>query len=87
MKMWMTPGYTAEDWLTYAVDTFDELYAESASAPKIMSLGVHLRIIGRPGRIGKLRAFLQHAHSKPGVWFATRKEIADAFAAQVKAPI
>jgi peptidoglycan/xylan/chitin deacetylase (PgdA/CDA1 family) len=87
MKMWMTPGYTAVDWLTYAIDTFDELYAESALTPKMMSLGVHLRIVGRPGRIGKLRAFLAHARSKPGVWFATRKEIAAHFAAQVKAPL
>ncbi|MBL8642536.1 MAG: polysaccharide deacetylase family protein, partial [Rhodospirillaceae bacterium] len=84
MKMWMAPSYTPDQWLKYATDTFDELYAESASAPKMMSLGVHLRIIGRPGRIGQLRKFIAHAKSKPGVWFATRKEIADAFAAQVK---
>ena len=86
MKMWMTPGYTPDDWLAYAIDTFDELYAESADNPKMMSLGVHLRIIGRPGRVGKLRKFLEHAHAKPGVWFATRQEIAASFAGQVKAP-
>ncbi len=86
MKMWMAPGYTANDWLAYAIDTFDELYAETLEEPKIMSLGVHLRIIGRPGRIGKLRKFIQHAQSRPDVWFATRREIAEAFAAQVKAP-
>ena len=60
--------------------------AESAEQPKVMSLGVHLRIIGRPGRIGKLRKFIQHAQAKSGVWFATRRQIAETFAAQVKAP-
>lgn len=84
MKMWMAPAYTPDQWLKYITDTFDELYAESAHGPKMMSVGVHLRIIGRPGRIGQLREFIQHAASKPKVWFATRKEIADAFAAQVK---
>jgi allantoinase len=86
MKMWMAPAYTPDQWLKYVCDTFDELYAESATSPKMMSVGVHLRIIGRPGRIGQLRRFIAHAQSKPGVWFATRKEIADTFAAQVKAP-
>jgi peptidoglycan/xylan/chitin deacetylase (PgdA/CDA1 family) len=82
----MAPGYTPDDWLAYAIDTFDELYTESATAPRMMSLGVHLRIIGRPGRVGKLRRFIQHASAKPGVWFATRREIAESFAAQVSAP-
>ncbi|MCB2106816.1 MAG: polysaccharide deacetylase family protein [Rhodobacteraceae bacterium] len=86
MKMWMAPAYTPSDWEKYVCDTFDELYAESAEAPKMMSVGVHLRIIGRPGRIGQLRRFIEHAARKPGVWFATRKEIADCFASQVKAP-
>jgi peptidoglycan/xylan/chitin deacetylase (PgdA/CDA1 family) len=83
MKMWMAPAYTPDAWLKYVCDTFDELYAESAGSPKMMSVGVHLRIIGRPGRFGQLRNFIQHAQSKPGVWFATRKEIAETFAAQV----
>jgi peptidoglycan/xylan/chitin deacetylase (PgdA/CDA1 family) len=86
MKLWMAPAYTPDAWLKYVCDTFDELYAESAATPKMMSVGVHLRIIGRPGRIGQLRAFIRHAAGKPGVWFATRKEIADTFAAQVKPP-
>ncbi|MDX2225022.1 MAG: polysaccharide deacetylase family protein [Rhodospirillaceae bacterium] len=90
MKMWMAPAYTPDAWLKYACDTFDELYAESApgdgGAPKMMSLGVHLRIIGRPGRIGQLRRFIAHALRKPGVWFATRREIAECFAVQLKAP-
>ena len=62
------------------------LHEEGASAARMMSLGVHLRIIGRPGRIRAFDRFLQHARSKPGVWFATRLEIARAFAAHVPAP-
>jgi hypothetical protein len=45
----------------------------------MMSVGLHLRIIGRPGRIGKLERFLRYARRKPDVWFATRAEIAEAW--------
>lgn len=86
MKFWLAPGYTPQQWLNYAVETFDVLYDEGASATRMMSLGVHLRIIGRPGRIGAFDRFLQHAGSKPGVWMATRAEIARAFAAITPPP-
>jgi hypothetical protein len=46
----------------------------------MMSLGLHLRIIGRPGRIGAFERFLEHASKAPDVWIATREEIARAFA-------
>lgn len=86
MKFWTDPALTPDQWLKYAVDTFDWLYAEGeAGAPKYMSLGLHLRIIGRPGRIGAFEAFLKHVTAKPGVWMATRLEIAENFAAQVPA--
>jgi hypothetical protein len=52
----------------------------------MMSLGVHLRIIGRPGRIGVFERFLKHATARPGVWIATRRAIAEHFAAQVPPP-
>lgn len=81
MKMWTDPAYTPENWLRYAVDTFDCLYAEGqAGAPKMMSLGVHLRIIGRPGRIGVFDAFLDHVKRHDDVWIATRKDIRDYWA-------
>lgn len=86
MKFWLAPGYTPQQWLDYAVETFDVLYDEGASATRMMSLGVHLRIIGRPGRIGAFGKFLQYANSKPGVWMATRAEIARAFAATTPPP-
>jgi hypothetical protein len=57
MKFWTAPALTPAQWLEYAIDTFDVLYDEGAAQPRLMSLGVHLRIIGRPGRIRCLRAF------------------------------
>jgi len=80
MKMWSNPGYTARDWLDYAVDSFDLLHREGAETPRMMSLGVHLRIIGRPGRAAAFERFLQHVGAQSGVWVATRLQIAEHFA-------
>ena len=84
MKMWNAPTLTPRDWLSYATDTFDWLLAESAGRPRMMSLGVHLRIIGRPGRIGALEKFLRHVRTQGGeqVWLARRCDIAAHYAAQ-----
>jgi len=76
MKMWTAPSLTPRQWLDYAIDTFDWLYREGADDPKMMSLGLHLRIIGRPGRIGALEKFLQHVQKHDDVWIATRQQIA-----------
>jgi peptidoglycan/xylan/chitin deacetylase (PgdA/CDA1 family) len=81
MKFWVAPAYTPQQWLDYAVATFDQLYDEGASQPKIMSLGVHLRIIGRPGRIGALARFMQHVAARDDVWVTSRLAIARQFAA------
>ena len=91
MKMWISPAYTPDMWLKYACDTFDELLQEGLSgrfegAPRMMSLGLHLRIIGRPGRIGALAKFLQHVAQADGVWVTTRRDIAEHFATHVPAP-
>ena len=86
MKMWLAPSYLPAHWLDYAIDTFDTLYAEGAGVPRMMSLGLHLRIIGRPGRIGAFEKFLQYVQGKTGVWYTTRRDIARHFAHQVKAP-
>lgn len=87
MKFWLAPGYTPGQWLEYAVETFDRLYDEADDGtPRLMSLGLHLRIIGRPGRIGALEKFIAHVQSKPNVWCASRLDIARAFAAAVPAP-
>ncbi|MDT7935096.1 MAG: polysaccharide deacetylase family protein [Sphingomonadaceae bacterium] len=82
MKMWTDPAYTPASWLDYATRCFDQLYREGAKGqPKMMSLGLHLRIIGRPGRIWALEAFLDHVRRHDGVWVATRRDIARHFAA------
>ncbi len=81
MKMWSDPAYTPAEWLRYAIDTFDWLYEEGATQPKMMSLGLHLRVIGRPGRIGYLRRFIEHVMRHPGVWITTRRDIAAHWAA------
>jgi len=85
MKMWVAPSYTPEAWLKYAKDTFDVLYEEGAEQPRMMSIGLHLRIIGRPGRIWALEEFFNYINSKPGVWFATREDIARHFEKNVPA--
>ena len=91
MKMWVAPAYTPDLWLKYACDTFDVLLAEGQgantnAAPRMMSLGLHLRIIGRPGRIWALQRFLEHVGQASGVWVTTRRAIAEHFAAEVAAP-
>ena len=86
MKMWAEPSYTPGQWLEYAVDTFECLHAEGADRPRMMSLGLHLRVIGRPGRIGALHRFFEHVRSRTGVWVATRHDIVECFVAQVPPP-
>jgi peptidoglycan/xylan/chitin deacetylase (PgdA/CDA1 family) len=81
MKMWVAPALTPQDWLDYACQTFDWMRAEAAEqGPRMMSLGLHLRIIGRPGRIWALKAFLDHVTGHDDVWITTRKAIAERFA-------
>ena len=60
----------------YLQDTFDVLYEEGRTHPKMMSIGLHCRIAGRPARARAVERFLQYARQMPGVWFARRDEIA-----------
>lgn len=86
MKMWTDPAMTPEQWLAYAIRNFDQVYREGLEGnPKMMSLGLHLRIIGRPGRIWALEEFFRHVRQHDGVWVTTRKAIADHFAQTVPA--
>ena len=82
MKLWTAPALTPDAWLAYAIETFDVLHEEGARAARMMSLGVHLRIIGRPGRIRALDRFIAHARSRRDVWIATREQIATWWAAE-----
>jgi len=81
MKMWVDPALTPDAWLDYAKRTFDWLLAETRQeGPRVMSLGLHLRIVGRPGRIWALRDFLGHVAGQGDVWITTRRAIAERFA-------
>jgi peptidoglycan/xylan/chitin deacetylase (PgdA/CDA1 family) len=66
----------ANDFSHYCIDAFDQLWHEGAETPKMMSVGLHLRIIGRPARIAGLEKLLTHMKNKGGVWFARREQIA-----------
>ena len=73
---------TGDHFFAYLKDTFDALYAEGAAGQsKMMSVGLHCRLIGRPGRVIGLKRFLDYAASHPGTWFARRGEIAAHWAA------
>jgi allantoinase len=64
---------TADDFLDYLVDTFEQLHEEGG---RMMSVGLHCRIVGRPGRARALDRFLAHVRERDGVWVTTREEIA-----------
>ena len=68
--------HTGEQFFAYLRDTFDVLYAEGEEAPRMMSVGLHCRLAGRPGKIAGLEHFLRHALGHQHVWFARRVDIA-----------
>lgn len=79
MRFASAPGYvTGEQFFTYLKDSFDVLYAEgTAGQQKMFSIGLHNRLIGRPGRFAGLKRFIDYAAGHEGVWFARRMDIAD----------
>ncbi len=81
MKMWNAPSLTPRAWIEYLNDSLDWLLKESREQARMMSVGIHARIAGRPGRAAALDAFLARALTRPGVWPATRLQIADAWTA------
>lgn len=84
MKFWLSPSFTPDMWLDYAKRSFDTLLAESKTdGARMMSLGLHLRIIGRPGRIGALKEFLDYVNHRDDVWIAKRESIAEHFRKKV----
>lgn len=78
MRFATAPGYiTGEQFYTYLKDSFDTLYAEGCEGvAKMFSIGLHCRLIGRPGKLAGLQKFLDYAARHEGVWFATRQQIA-----------
>ena len=67
---------TGEQFFSYLKDSFDVLYAEGAEAPKMMSVGLHCRIAGRPGKMAGLERFIRYAQGHKDVWFCRRIDIA-----------
>jgi peptidoglycan/xylan/chitin deacetylase (PgdA/CDA1 family) len=67
---------TAEHFYQYLRDAFDVLYAEGADTPRMMSVGMHCRLLGRPGRIRALQRFLDHVERHDRVWVCRRADIA-----------
>jgi peptidoglycan/xylan/chitin deacetylase (PgdA/CDA1 family) len=77
MRFGTYQGFNAGDqFYTYLKDTFDMLYQEGASAPKMMSIGLHCRLAGRPGRAAALARFLDYVSSHDQVWVTRRIDIA-----------
>jgi OHCU decarboxylase len=83
MRFATPQGFNSGDQFeTYLKDSFDVLYAEGlAGAPRMLSIGLHCRLVGRPGRAAALKRALDHMAGHDGVWFATRLEIAEHWAA------
>jgi len=67
----------ARQFSDYMIDAFETLYEEGRESPRLLSIGLHDRLIGRPGRIGGLVEFLKHASAREGVWFCTGADIAE----------
>ena len=79
MRFAAAQGFNSGDqFFTYLKDLFDVLYAEGrAGQPKILNIGLHCRLVGRPGRLASLRRFIEYARDHGDVWFARRIDIAE----------
>ena len=77
MKFGGYQGFNSGDqFFAYLRDAFDVLYAEGAERPRMMSVGLHMRLVGRPGRFAALQRFLDHVQKHPDVWICRRVDIA-----------
>ena len=78
MRFATNQGFNCGDqFYTYLKDSFDALYNEGRTFPKMMSVGLHCRLIGRPGRIQSLRKFLDYVLKHEDIWFCKRIDIAN----------
>ena len=82
MRFATPQGFNSGDqYFAYLKDSFDTLHAEGeAGAAKMLSIGLHCRLVGRPGRLAALKRFVDYAKGCEGVWFATRLQIAEHWA-------
>ena len=77
MRFTTNQGFNSGDqFFSYLKDSFDALYLEGKNSPKMMSVGLHCRLIGRPGRIQSLRKFLNYVLNFKDVWICKRIDIA-----------
>ena len=77
MRFTQVQGFNkGDDFFEYLKDAFDVLYAEGADAPKMLSIGLHCRLIGRPARLAALKRFIEYAKGHEQVWFTRRVDIA-----------
>jgi peptidoglycan/xylan/chitin deacetylase (PgdA/CDA1 family) len=87
IKFWRGPGFgSADELFAYLRDSFDTLYREGAVTPKMLTVSLHCRVAGRPGRIATVERFIAYARQHPRVWFARRIEIARAWRAAFQRP-
>lgn len=70
-------NYTTDQYRDALIEELDVLHAEGEASGRLMNVGLHPHVTGRAHRIRALREFIEHAQSLPGVWWATREEIAD----------
>ena len=78
MRFASPQGFNSGDqFFNYLKDSFDALYLEGETHPKMMSVGMHARILGRPGRIMAMRKFLEYVKTFDDIWFCTRSEISE----------
>jgi putative urate catabolism protein len=77
MRFATNQGFNSGDqFFAYLRDSFDVLYEEGAESPKMMSIGLHCRLVGRPGRVAALARFVDHVTGHPDVWVTRRIDIA-----------
>jgi len=87
MRFALPQGFaTGDDFFSYLRDSFDVLYAEGAESPKMLSIGMHCRLLGRPGRFKALQRFLDHVESHDRVWVCKRIDIARHWRTHFPAP-
>ncbi|MDR3428229.1 allantoinase PuuE [Silvimonas sp.] len=77
MRFSLPQGFSqGDDFFTYLRDAFDVLYAEGEDSPKMLSIGMHCRLLGRPGRMRALQRFLDHIEQHERVWVCRRVDVA-----------
>jgi putative urate catabolism protein len=87
MRFALAQGFNSGDqFFAYLRDSFDVLYAEGAEAPKMLSIGLHCRLVGRPGRLAALERFVDYVRQHDRVWLARRIDIAHHWYAHHRPP-